>query len=212
MASAVASPRATSILICNVGPESFGPLRRSYNWGGITIPACPEGKEYVSVEIPDQMDEKVNAIDHWAEHSIHTPFPIHCQEVVRDFFSAENLAAKGCFVPAGDKPTKAEIDKARETRRAYLLKCVHNGDAAYSINARIDDIPGEWKNAATELRMDREWCKMAPEAKTECPACAGDIKPGVAVCRHCGAILDRDKALKFSLLEEEKPEPKGKVI
>lgn len=33
----------------------------------------------------------------------------------------------------------------------------------------------------------------------ECPACAEKIKPGVAVCRACGAILDKEKAAQFGL-------------
>src|SRR5690348_14045167 len=205
------STRAKSITICNVGPEHFGPLHRSYS-RAINVPACPKGKPYVSVEIADHTDMKVYAIDHWAEHSVKTPELITCQEIVADIFNSEKMGLKGCFIPKGDKPTQEEIGNAHAARRAYLLKCVHDGDAAYGINARIDDIPGEWKRAAEELKMDREWCKLAPEAKTECPACAGETKPGVAVCRHCGAILDKEKAIQFGLLEAEKPEPKGKVI
>lgn len=212
MATAVAAPRATSILICNVGPESFGPLHRSYS-RSINVPACPEGTQFVSVEIADHTDLKVYATDHWAEHSIKTPELITCQAIISDIFSSEKMREKGCFVPAGNKPTQAEIDRARATRRAYLLKCVRDGDAAYGINARIDDIPGEWKRAAEELNMDREWNKIAPPERTACPACGHNLpNPHVAVCGTCHAILDEEKALKYKLVEETKPEPKGKVI
>jgi transposase len=33
----------------------------------------------------------------------------------------------------------------------------------------------------------------------ECPGCAEKIKPGVAVCKTCGAILDREKAAALGL-------------
>jgi hypothetical protein len=33
----------------------------------------------------------------------------------------------------------------------------------------------------------------------ECPACGEKVKIGVAVCKHCGAILDEDKAAKHGL-------------
>jgi hypothetical protein len=33
----------------------------------------------------------------------------------------------------------------------------------------------------------------------DCPACGEKVKPGVAVCRHCSAILDDEKAAKHGL-------------
>jgi transcription initiation factor TFIIIB Brf1 subunit/transcription initiation factor TFIIB len=33
----------------------------------------------------------------------------------------------------------------------------------------------------------------------ECPACGEKVKIGAAVCKHCGAILDEDKAAKHGL-------------
>src|SRR5581483_7802479 len=47
--------------------------------------------------------------------------------------------------------------------------------------------------------------RSAPQA--ECPACAEKIKPGVAVCRSCGAILDREKAAQFGLIPTEQTGP-----
>jgi hypothetical protein len=205
------SSRAKSITICNVGPEHFGPLQRSYS-RALNVPACPKGTSYVSVVIPDHTDMRVVAVDHWAEHSEKTPVLITCQEIVADIFNSEKMGQKGCFIPKGAKPTETEIEQAHAARRTYGMKCVNDGNAAYSINARIDDIPGEWKRYAEELGIDVEWCKLPPPSKTECPACAGEIKPYVAVCRHCGAILDKKKALEFGFIEETKPEPKGKVI
>lgn len=207
--------RAKSITICNTGPEHFGPLMRSYS-RKIEIPACPKGTPYVSVVINDHTDMRVVAVDHWAEHSEKTPILITCQEIVADIMQTEKMRERGCFIPAGDKPTKAEIEGGLAARKAYLLRCVRNGDAAYSATGRIDDIPGEWKAAAEELGIDREWCKMAPAEKADCPACGHDLpRPDVAICGSCHAILDREKAIKFGLIEapaEPKPESKGKVI
>ena len=33
----------------------------------------------------------------------------------------------------------------------------------------------------------------------ECPACGEKVKLAVAVCKHCGAILDAEKAAKHGL-------------
>jgi predicted nucleic acid-binding Zn ribbon protein len=37
----------------------------------------------------------------------------------------------------------------------------------------------------------------------DCPVCAEKIKPGVAVCKSCGAILDREKAAQFGLVAKD---------
>jgi hypothetical protein len=34
---------------------------------------------------------------------------------------------------------------------------------------------------------------------TECPACGERVKPEVAVCKHCSAILNAEKAAKHGL-------------
>ena len=43
------------------------------------------------------------------------------------------------------------------------------------------------------------------EAGTTCPCCAAVIQSGdpVAVCRSCGAILDREKAAQYGLVAKE---------
>jgi hypothetical protein len=70
------------------------------------------------------------------------------------------------------------------------------------------------RRAARELKVDKPWL-YDPKPHAECPACAEKIKPGVAACRSCGAILDREKAARFGLglnkAEELKEEPRAKV-
>src|SRR2546425_6373950 len=52
------------------------------------------------------------------------------------------------------------------------------------------------------LGLEKEW-SYEPKPLVDCPACGEKVKPGVAVCRACGAILDRAKALQFGLLPAE---------
>lgn len=190
-----------SIKICSIAPEEFK-IKRSYNWNGIVLPGCKKGEKFSFVVINDHQDLRVVAIDHWAEHSEKTPVNIPAQQIVTDFFSAENLSAKGAFVPTGDEPTAEEIATAHATRRSYLEKCVLDGDSEFSRAHRVDDIPGEWKRAASELNVDREWAFRAPAPTMECPVCGEVLKQGVAVCRSCGAVLDRQKAEQYGLLNE----------
>jgi ribosomal protein L32 len=62
------------------------------------------------------------------------------------------------------------------------------------------------RRAARELKLDKPWL-YDPKPLSECPACGEKIKPGVAVCRTCGAILDREKAARFGLGVAEAESP-----
>ena len=51
------------------------------------------------------------------------------------------------------------------------------------------------RRAAIALGVEREWAYV-PTRFADCPACGEKVKPSVAVCKHCGAILDAEKAAK----------------
>jgi len=44
----------------------------------------------------------------------------------------------------------------------------------------------------------------------ECPLCAEKLKPGVAVCRACGAILKPEKAAEYAFVTAPPPAPAAK--
>jgi hypothetical protein len=46
--------------------------------------------------------------------------------------------------------------------------------------------------AAITLRTERVWA-CVPTRTSDHPACGEKVKPGVAVCRRCTAILDQEK-------------------
>ena len=54
------------------------------------------------------------------------------------------------------------------------------------------------RRAAQYLGIEKEWFYQ-PRETVECPGCGEKIKPGFAVCRTCGAILDRVKAAALGL-------------
>ena len=54
------------------------------------------------------------------------------------------------------------------------------------------------RRAAIALGVEREWAYV-PMRMSDCPACGEKVKTGVAVCRHCSAILDAEKAAKHGL-------------
>jgi len=54
------------------------------------------------------------------------------------------------------------------------------------------------RRAARWLGLEKEW-SYEPKAMAECPACGEKVKPGVAVCRSCGAVLDAARAAQYGL-------------
>jgi hypothetical protein len=206
-----------SIKICSIAPEEFK-IKRSYNWNGIVLPACKKGESYSSVVIVDHTDMRVVAVDHWAEHSEKTPINIPADVIVRDFFATEGLRDRGAFIPASDTPTDAELATAYAARRAYLEKCVQDGDTEYSKSKRIDNIPGEWKRACVELNVIREWAFYAPPQPEvpeviECEACGTEAKKLRSgkfpiLCASCGYPFDKERAMKEGLWRPAQEETK----
>ena len=48
--------------------------------------------------------------------------------------------------------------------------------------------------------------------RNECPACGERLKPNVAVCRVCGAVLNREKAAQWGLSTAEIIASAGNVV
>jgi hypothetical protein len=75
---------------------------------------------------------------------------------------------------------------------------VTDGDAMWARGHSFREISDLHRRAAISLGAEREWAYV-PVRMADCPACGEKVKPGVAVCRHCRAILDADKAAKHGL-------------
>jgi hypothetical protein len=66
------------------------------------------------------------------------------------------------------------------------------------------------RGEARELKLDKPWL-YDPKLQCGMPGCVEKIKPGVAVCWSCGAILDREKAARFGLGLNKAEELKGRT-
>src|SRR5258708_23483292 len=119
------------VQICNIAPREFF-IKRSYNWSGMRIPACRPGMKYTNIWLEDAKDEKIVHTSYKHEDAEHIPVTIPVEQIIADFFGAEKLRENGCFIPAGDEPTQAELNQAKATRRTYLQSLVQQGDNAYA--------------------------------------------------------------------------------
>jgi hypothetical protein len=192
-----------SVQICSICPEEIFLPGRTFNTAGYRIQACPPDKPFSSIVINDMIDEKKIYTEYDWTKAERIPIPIPVEQIIADYFSSEKLAQKGCFVlPAGEIPTEEHIRKAKFARLSWLQMLVQEGDKEYKRNGKIDQIPDVCKRAVSELRINREWAFQAPGQMIDCPACGESLKAGVAICKSCGAILDREKAVAFGLVGE----------
>ncbi|HEY6443584.1 MAG TPA: zinc ribbon domain-containing protein [Candidatus Acidoferrales bacterium] len=126
------------------------------------------------------------------------PFTISAREIAEDLL--QDLHDHGIFVCKGPRPTSEELTAATERRDAYYHRLIGEGDTLWARGHSFREISDLHRRAAMTLGVEREWAYV-PMRMSDCPACGEKVKSGVAVCRHCHAILDREKAAHHGLAE-----------
>jgi hypothetical protein len=154
------------------------------------IPACPKGAPYALLLITSRGD----AIDLGDNRRF--PFTISAREIADDLL--QDLQDHGIFVCAGARPTAEELSTSTERRDGFYHQLVAGGDTMWARGHSFREISDLHRRAAIALGIEREWAYV-PSRMTDCPACGEKVKPKVAVCKHCGAILDAEKAAKHGL-------------
>jgi hypothetical protein len=154
------------------------------------IPACAKGEPYALVVITSRGD----ALDLGDNRRF--PFTISARDIAEDLL--QDLREHGIFVCAGERPTANELASATTRRDAYYHQLVAEGDTMWARGHSFREISDLHRRAAIALGIEREWAYV-PTRFADCPACGEKVKPGVAVCKHCGAILDAEKAAKHGL-------------
>lgn len=119
-----------------------------------------------------------------------------CREINGD---AGEDSFLGAFVCAGDEPTDEELAAAGRRLDAFYRRKVAEADREWARSHShlfLDDLQ---RRAARMLGLEREWNYELRES-AECPGCGERLKPNVAVCKSCGAILNREKAAQLGLV------------
>jgi hypothetical protein len=115
----------------------------------------------------------------------------------------------GVFASATPVPEAAALEEARSKLAQFYAQLVVAADGEWERAHNHLLISDLHRRAARFLGIEKEWA-YDPKPLVDCPACGAKIKPEVAVCRECHAILDREKALRFGLVEEVPP-PSGEI-
>ena len=156
------------------------------------IPACVRGVSFALLLIRTRND----VIDLGDGRRL--PFPITAREIADDLL--QDLHDHGVFVCAGARPTSEELAAATARRDAFYHRLIGEGDTLWARGHSFREISDMHRRAALALGVEREWAYV-PMRMSECPACGEKVKSGVAVCKHCHAILDAEKAAQHGLTQ-----------
>src|SRR6202044_3864757 len=144
------------------------------------IPACAKGQSCSLLMITARGD----ALDLGDNRRF--PFTITAQQIAEDLL--QDLHDHGIFIWEGDRPRSGELATATARREGFYQKLITEGDTMWARGHSFPEISVLHRRAAMGLGVEREWAYV-PMRMGDCPACGEKVKIGVAVCRHCSAIL-----------------------
>ena len=166
------------------------------------IPACAKGMTYALLLISSRND----ALDLGDNRRF--PFVISAREIAEDLL--QDLQDHGVFVCEGPRPTGEELATAKARRDAFYHRLISEGDMMWARGHSFREISDMHRRAALAIGTEREWAYVAVEMQ-DCPVCGEKIKRGVAVCKHCRAILDEERAARHGL-HKDNPEYRSAIV
>src|SRR5579859_7684540 len=201
---ATATETSTASLV-NISMEKWPPRHRTY-FGSLQISSPQSGEAFAITPIRgctgmmDLGDKRV------------MEYRITAREVAEDIARELNGDSgegsyHGVFVAAGEAPSESELGEARRRLEEFHRRLVAAADLEWERTKNPMFITDLERRAARQLGLEKPWLYDA-RPLADCPVCAEKIKHGVAVCRSCGAILDRAKAAQYGLVAAEETSPR----
>ncbi len=191
---------STTVSLVNISTQKWPPRQRTY-FGSLEVRSPEPGEVFAITPIRgctgvmDLGDKRI------------MEYRITAREIADDIAREINGDSgegsfHGVFVAAGELPTVGELAEARTRLDEFHRRLVAAADLEWERSHNPMFITDLERRAARELRLEKPWL-YDPKPLADCPVCAEKIKPGVAVCRSCGAILDREKAAQFGLVARD---------
>jgi len=189
-----AAAQTETALLVNISPEKWPPRYRTY-FGSLEIRSPQPGESFAIT--PVRGCETLIDLGDKRTHPISITAREIAEDIARELNSDSGEGSfHGVFVAAGDAPTPAELEDARERLEAFHRRLVDAADLEWARTKNPMFITDLERRAARLLGMEKPWLYNA-KPLDDCPVCAEKIKPGVAVCKSCGAILDPAKASQY---------------
>ena len=95
-----------------------------------------------------------------------------------------------------------ELASGQARRLEWYQQLVAEADTMWARGHSYREISDMHRRAALSLGIERDWA-FVPQKLVECPACGEKVKPGVAICKHCKAVLDVEKAAKHGIAPQK---------
>jgi len=196
MATATAT-ESGSVSLVNISTEKWPPRHRTY-FGSLEVRSPEPGEAYVITPIRGctgviDMGDKRNMDIRITAREI-------AEDIAREINGDSGEGSfHGVFVAAGTEPTETELADARRRLKEFQSRLVAAADLEWERTKNPMFITDLERRAARQLGVEKPWLYDS-RPLAECPVCAEKIKHGVAVCRSCGAILDREKAAQYGLV------------
>jgi len=195
-----AAKGADVVALVNISTEKWPPRHRTY-FGSLAISSPQPGEAFAVTPIRGCL----GVMDLGDKRTME--YRITAREIAEDIAREINGDSgegsyHGVFVAAGDAPTESELAEARRRLEEFQRRLVAAADLEWERTKNPMFITDLERRAARQLGLEKPWLYDA-RPLADCPVCAEKIKHGVAVCRSCGAILDREKAAKYGLVAVE---------
>jgi len=159
-------------------------------YGIFRIPACEKQQVFTVLEVEPHTD----AIDLGDNRKL--AFAIGGRDIAEDL--VQELDRHGVFVCEGMAPSEEELQNARRKREEWFNELIQEGDVMWARGHTHREISDMHRRAAMAQQVEREWAYV-PGRHVDCPVCGEKIKANVAVCRHCRAVLDAERAAKHGI-------------
>jgi len=208
-----AKPSDVAVLV-NITTEKWPPRHRTY-FGSLEVRSPQPGEPYAITPVRGC----TGVMDLGDKRTVE--YRITAREIAEDIAREINNDSgegsfHGVFVAAGETPTEAELADARRRLEEFQCRLVAAADLEWERTKNPMFITDLERRAARQLGQEKPWL-YDPKPLAECPVCAEKIKHGVAVCRSCGAILDREKAAQYGLVgagrkeRQRNPDPQAEA-
>ena len=197
------------VSLVNISTEKWPPRQRTY-FGSLEVRSPQPGESFAITPIRGC----TGVMDLGDKRTME--YRITAREIADDLARELNGDSgdgsfHGVFVAAGPEPTEGELADARRRLEEFHRKLVAAADLEWERTKNPMFITDLERRAARTLGLEKPWL-YDPRPMSECPVCAESIKPGVAVCKSCRAILDPEKAARYGLVApaaQERPRRDG---
>jgi hypothetical protein len=195
-----AAKGADVVALVNISSEKWPPRHRTY-FGSLAISSPQPGEAFAITPIRGCL----GVMDLGDKRTM--DYRITAREIAEDIAREINGDSgegsyHGVFVAAGEAPTESELAEARRRLEEFQRRLVAAADLEWERTKNPMFITDLERRAARQLCLEKPWLYDA-RPLADCPVCAEKIKHGVAVCRSCGAILDREKAAQYGLVARD---------